>query len=100
MEGMSNWGPCVKVTWAGRTGKLRYRNVNRLEVTVSEGKGQFEWMWRGCPGIFRVRVLESQPSDDLLFFGSGLRSLGDVNPSPFCACLGPSESASPWLYPL
>lgn len=66
MEEMSNWGPCVKVTWAGRTGKPKYRNVNRLEITVSEGKGQPDWMWRGCPGVFRGRVLEILPSDDIL----------------------------------
>lgn len=70
MEEMSNWGLCVKVTRAGRTGKPKYRNVNRLEITVSEGKGQLEWMWRGCLGIFRVRVLAIQPSDDILQFFS------------------------------
>lgn len=55
MEEMSNWGLCVKVTWAGRTGKPKYRNVNRLEITVT-----------GCPGVFRGRVLEILPSDDIL----------------------------------
>lgn len=55
-----------RVTWAGRTGKPKCRHVNRLDTTVSEGKDELEWMWRGYTSVFRAEVLKIQPSDDIL----------------------------------